>query len=64
MNTPPQLLPPFAYQGGKTRIAPSIVALLPGHGHYVEPYGGGLSVLLAKPRSRMENGQRHRPANA
>lgn len=46
--------PPFAYFGGKQRIAGRIVALLPDHGHYVEPYCGSLSVLLAKPRSRME----------
>lgn len=46
--------PPFAYYGGKTRIASRIAALLPAHGHYVEPYAGSLAVLLAKPRSRME----------
>jgi DNA adenine methylase len=46
--------PPFAYFGGKTRLADRIVGLLPPHEHYVEPYGGSLAVLLAKPRSRME----------
>lgn len=46
--------PPFPYFGGKTNLADRIVALLPGHGHYVEPYCGSLSVLLAKPLSRME----------
>jgi len=46
--------PPFAYFGGKTRLADRIVGLLPTHEHYVEPYGGSLAVLLAKPRSRME----------
>ncbi|MDG4784328.1 DNA adenine methylase [Micromonospora sp. WMMD1102] len=46
--------PPVPYHGGKQRIADQIVALLPPHEHYVEPYCGGLSVLLAKPRSRME----------
>lgn len=46
--------PPFAYYGGKTRLATKIAALLPPHQHYVEPYAGSLAVLLAKPPSRME----------
>lgn len=46
--------PPFAYFGGKTRLADRIVELLPPHEHYVEPYAGSLAVLLAKPRSLME----------
>lgn len=46
--------PPFTYFGGKCRIAPRIAALLPPHEHYVEPFGGSLAVLLAKPRSHME----------
>lgn len=46
--------PPVAYYGGKTRLADRIVAMLPAHRHYVEPYEGSLAVLLAKPVSLME----------
>lgn len=45
---------PVAYFGGKGRLAPRIVQTLPPHEHYVEAFGGSLSVLLAKGRSRME----------
>lgn len=42
------------YFGAKQGVAEQIVALLPPHLHYVEPYCGSLSVLLAKPLSAME----------
>lgn len=46
--------PPFSYFGGKTTLAERIVSFLPNHDHYVEPYCGSLSVLLAKPPTKME----------
>jgi DNA adenine methylase len=46
--------PPFIYAGGKSILAPRIAALLPAHGHYVEPFAGSLSVLFAKKPSAHE----------
>lgn len=46
--------PPMSYFGGKTLLADRIVAMLPTHQHYVEPFAGSLAVLLAKSPSRME----------
>jgi DNA adenine methylase len=46
--------PPVTYFGGKTRISDRVAALLPKHGHYVEPFAGSLAVLLAKRRSPHE----------
>jgi DNA adenine methylase len=45
---------PVPYFGSKQRVAPWIAGLLPAHQHYIEPYCGGLSVLLAKTPSPME----------
>lgn len=46
--------PPIPYFGSKQTIAGWIVSLLPPHEHYVEPFGGSLAVLLAKPPSPLE----------
>jgi DNA adenine methylase len=45
---PMTISPPLKWHGGKTYLARRIIALMPPHTHYVEPYAGGLAVLLAK----------------
>ncbi|WP_257842548.1 DNA adenine methylase [Helicobacter sp. 11S02629-2] len=46
--TPTTLKPPFAWVGGKSRLAKDIVAMMPPHQTYVEVFAGGLNVLYAK----------------
>lgn len=43
-----RLTQPLKWHGGKYYLARRIVALMPPHLHYVEPYAGGLAVLLAR----------------
>ena len=40
---------PISYYGGKQRMASKIVALMPPHTVYVEPFFGGGAVFFAKP---------------
>jgi hypothetical protein len=46
--------PIIRYHGGKWLLAPWIISFFSPHRCYVEPFGGGGSVLLRKPVSHME----------
>lgn len=46
--------PPFAYFGGKQLLSNEIIARIPEHSLYVEPFAGGLAVFFAKKPSPVE----------
>ena len=45
---------PLTYYGGKQQLAHRLVALMPKHRVYFEPFAGGAAVLFAKPRCERE----------
>lgn len=45
---------PIAYFGGKSKLANKFIPLFPEHKRYVEVFGGGGSILFAKPLSTIE----------
>jgi DNA adenine methylase len=45
---------PIAWLGGKSRLADKIIARLPAHQNYCEPFAGGAWVLFRKPESTVE----------
>lgn len=46
--------PIVRWHGGKWLLAPWIITNMSAHRVYVEPFGGGASVLLRKPRAHSE----------
>jgi DNA adenine methylase len=54
MKPKARLRSPLKWHGGKSYHAGRIGALFPAHRSYVEPYAGGLSILLNKPRAAVE----------
>ena len=54
MGEPVRKPPVLRYFGGKHRLAPWIVAQLPQHSVYVEPFCGASSVFFLKSRSNVE----------
>lgn len=43
-----RIAPALKWHGGKRYLARQLLQLMPPHRHYVEPFDGGLAVLLAK----------------
>ncbi len=48
------MIGPLAYIGGKNRLAKQIIAVMPPHKTYVEPFAGGAQVFFHKDPSEVE----------
>lgn len=54
LTPPPKLKAPFAWVGGKSKLAAKIASLMPPHAKYIEVFGGALSVFYQKAPSKIE----------
>lgn len=54
MSRKPGIAKPLAYYGGKEKLLPELLKLVPPHTGYVEPFIGGGSLFWAKRPSRIE----------
>jgi DNA adenine methylase len=54
LNPTFRVKPAVSWPGGKSRLLKYILPQIPRHTCYCEPFSGGLAVLLAKPRSKIE----------
>jgi DNA adenine methylase len=52
--------PLISYYGGKQRLAPKLVPLIPKHTVYCEPFAGGAALLFAKPWPAVRNSDHYR----
>lgn len=51
---PSTMKTPLTYYGGKQKLAATILALIPAHRVYVEPFAGGAAIYFAKNPSKCE----------
>lgn len=45
---------PIPWHGGKSRMVKKLIKRFPDHSVYLEPFGGGASILLSKPPAKVE----------